>query len=202
LLRIPYFAYGSNLPEGQLLSRAPDAVADCKATLDGWRLTFRGVADIEPVEGDRTVFGAIWWISASDVKSLDRYEGAPFYYEQRIVVVGTPGGARKAMTYVMVDPETKRGLPSPSYFGTIARGFREWDLPISQLQLALEETRAAHEALGIDRYVPDGPKRLRAVTSRMGRIRSVDPRRMTPATIRELELEKRSERRRELRRVG
>jgi gamma-glutamylcyclotransferase (GGCT)/AIG2-like uncharacterized protein YtfP len=160
-LALPYFAYGSNLNRDDMRERCPDARALVVARLDGWRLTFRGVANIEPAEG-RTVHGALWWLSPNDLAALDRYEGAPTHYRQRIVVVQTEHGPRRAVSYLMERP-SYLGLPSTWYLGRIAEGFRDWGLPVPELRRALAETRAELDGLGVSRYDPDGPKRMRAV---------------------------------------
>jgi len=162
---IPYFAYGSNLSKRDMARRAPDAVEGGTARLPGWKLTFRGVADVVPAEG-RAVEGAIWWISAKDMLELDRYEGVPSFYERRYLEVEKADGSKqKALVYVMTPDDGwghRPGLPSPGYFSTVAEGFYEWDLPLAALSVAVEETRDAHEAEGVVSYVPDGPKRMRA----------------------------------------
>jgi gamma-glutamylcyclotransferase (GGCT)/AIG2-like uncharacterized protein YtfP len=134
-----YFAYGSNLNRSDMRVRCPDARPGVRARLEGCRLTFRGVADIEPAEG-RTVHGALWSLSPQDNRALDRYEGAPSNYCRQIVEVETGEGRLTAMTYVM----TRRdylGLPSAWYLGRIEAGFEEWGLPRSELLRALHETR-------------------------------------------------------------
>jgi gamma-glutamylcyclotransferase (GGCT)/AIG2-like uncharacterized protein YtfP len=156
-----YFAYGSNLNEADMRLRCPDARPDAVARLDGWRLTFHGVADIEPAPG-RTVHGLLWWVGEDDICGLDRYEGAPTLYAQRTLEVETAHGRRWAMAYVMVRP-TYLGLPSPWYLERIAQGYRRWGLPLAELKRAVEESRQALERAGIARYEPDGRKRLRAV---------------------------------------
>ena len=159
--RLTYFAYGSNLHRADLRARCADAQAMGPARLLGWRLTFRGVADIEPAEG-RFVHGALWSVSAEDVRCLDRYEGAPSLYSRRSVEVETPLGPRTAMTYVM-QPGSYLGLPSPWYFERIETGYRDWDLPVGELHGALEEVRTRLSDMGVRIFRPDGRKRLRAV---------------------------------------
>jgi gamma-glutamylcyclotransferase (GGCT)/AIG2-like uncharacterized protein YtfP len=156
-----YFAYGSNLNRADMRIRCPNARPATRARLDGWRLTFRGVADIEPAEG-RTVHGALWWVSGDDLRSLDRYEGAPSNYRQTPVGVETDAGPRPAMTYVMTHRDYL-GLPSQWYLGRIEDGFADWALPESELRRALEETRAELNELGVRSYRADGRKRLRAL---------------------------------------
>ena len=131
------------------------------ARLLGWRLTFRGVADIEPAEG-RFVHGGLWAVSAEDVRCLDRYEGAPSLYARRSVEVETSLGPRMAMSYVM-QPGSYLGLPSTWYFEQIEIGYRDWDLPVGELHRTLEEVRTRLAHMGVRTFRPDGRKRLRAV---------------------------------------
>ncbi len=156
-----YFAYGSNLNRHDMLVRCPQASPGTSARLDGWRLTFRGVADIEPAEG-RMVYGALWWLTPQCVSSLDRYEGAPSLYRQLLVEVETDAGPLEAMTYVMTSGGYL-GLPSEWYFERIEAGYRDWSLPVVELQRALDETRQDLAGRGVHSYRPDGRKRLKAV---------------------------------------
>jgi gamma-glutamylcyclotransferase (GGCT)/AIG2-like uncharacterized protein YtfP len=157
----PYFAYGSNLNQSDMRTRCPNARPHVPARLVGWRLKFRGVADIELAEA-RTVYGALWWLSREDLLSLDAYEGAPSHYGKRIVEVETDDGPRQAMTYVMTR-DSYLGAPSPWYFGRIEAGFRDWGLPLRELRRALQETRDELAGLGVEHYRPDGRKRMRAI---------------------------------------
>lgn len=157
-----YFAYGSNLNRAEMRMRCPGSKPFIPAQLSDWRLTFRGVADIEPAEG-RTVLGAIWFLTAPDVRSLDRYEGAPSLYSRRPVRVETSEGPKQAFTYVMCDPDY-RGLPSESYLARIGEGYRDWALPLGPLVSAVRETREELAGLGITRFRPDGRKRLRGLS--------------------------------------
>jgi gamma-glutamylcyclotransferase (GGCT)/AIG2-like uncharacterized protein YtfP len=157
----PYFAYGSNLNVGDMRARCPDARPGVRARLDGWRLIFRCVADIEPALG-RTVHGGLWWLSDNDVSNLDAYEGAPSSYRQQMVKVLTEDGLQIAMTYVMTE-NSYLGLPSSWYFGRIEEGFSHWSLPRSALRRAVDEARASLSKLGVEQVRPDGRKRMRAV---------------------------------------
>jgi gamma-glutamylcyclotransferase (GGCT)/AIG2-like uncharacterized protein YtfP len=141
-----YFAYGSNLNRSEMRRRCPDARGEGSALLAGWRLTFRGVADIEPAEG-RAVHGGLWTLSDRDLEALDLYEGAPTHYRRHPVEVSTAAGTRPAITYVMTD-RSYLGLPSPLYLERIATGFRDWELAEEPLARALSETRIELERLG------------------------------------------------------
>ncbi|MCL4286057.1 MAG: gamma-glutamylcyclotransferase [Thermoleophilia bacterium] len=156
-----YFAYGSNLNRADMVTRCPSAKPLTTALLAGWRLTFRGVADVEPAV-DRSVHGALWRLLDADVGALDRYEGAPSLYARRIVEVETESGPLEAMTYVMASDDYL-GLPSAWYFERIARGYRDWGLPLDVLRAALAATGDELAGRGITRYLPDGRKRLRGV---------------------------------------
>ena len=161
----PYFAYGSNLNRDEMLERCPDARPHVTARLEGLahlprrRQHRAGRGPNRPrralVAEPRRRGGA------------RRLRGRPSYYRQRIVQVQTDNGPRRAMAYLMERP-SYLGLPSPGYFSRIAEGFDHWGLPVRDLQKALLETLSELEAMGVARYDPDGPKRLRAVMSRGG----------------------------------
>jgi gamma-glutamylcyclotransferase (GGCT)/AIG2-like uncharacterized protein YtfP len=157
-----YFAYGSNLDRGSMAHRCPDSEPVGPATLEGWTLRFRGVADIEPRERGR-VQGALWRISDRDRDRLDTYEGYPSLYGREKVVVRPrevrPAGELAAVTYVMREDDL--ALPSPSYLETIRRGYEQWGLPLIALDFAVAKVKDAFFDLGIHRFEPDGPKRLR-----------------------------------------
>ncbi len=153
-----YFAYGSNLNLEGMASRCLDSEPVGRATLDGWALTFRGVADIERRDGSRTR-GALWRISERDLERLDAYEGYPGLYRRELVAVRTAEGEVVAFTYVM--NEDYVGLPSPAYFEVIKRGYEQWDLPILDLDQTVAKVKDRLYDRGIRSFEPDGPKRLR-----------------------------------------
>jgi gamma-glutamylcyclotransferase (GGCT)/AIG2-like uncharacterized protein YtfP len=164
-----YFAYGSNLNLEGMGSRCPDSEPLGRATLDGWALIFRGVADIEPRDGART-HGALWSVSERDLRRLDRYEGCPGLYRRELVAVRIGEGKALAVTYVMNDDYL--GLPSPLYYASIERGYEQWELPVPDPETALDKVRERLKRDGITSFEPDGPKRLRpAVTHRPDELR-------------------------------
>jgi len=153
-----YFAYGSNLSLEGMASRCPDSEPVGRATLEGWTLTFNGVADIERREGART-HGVLWRISDRDLERLDSYEGYPRLYRRELVSVQTEQGEVVAVTYVMNDDYV--GLPSPSYYEIIKRGYDQWNLPVAAVDLAVATVKDSLYDRGIRSFEPDGPKRLR-----------------------------------------
>lgn len=159
---LPYFAYGSNLSVQGMAARCPAAAKIGRARLDGWRLTFRGVADIELAEGE-AVEGALWLTTTRCVKSLDSYEGAPHLYDREVVEVVDPSGKKiKAFTYVMVS-HLDVGLPSPYYYGIIQDGYRDFEIDVAGLEKSLDDLVERHTGKLISHYEPRGKKRLMAV---------------------------------------
>lgn len=73
----------------------------------------------------------------------------------------TRAGELLAITYVMRDEDGYLGLPSPAYLATIRRGYEQWGLPIIALDFAMAQVKDRLFDLGINRFEPDGPKRLR-----------------------------------------
>ena len=139
-----YIAYGSNLSVEQMKHRTPDAKIVGTATLQGWRLLFKGCATIEPKEG-REVPVLIWEISDTDEKNLDRYEGYPiYYYKRELPVTVTPldGGAPReltAMVYIMDEKHTFR-MPSLYYYDVLHRGYRTFGFDLALLRQGIEDS--------------------------------------------------------------
>ena len=139
-----YIAYGSNLSVEQMKHRTPDAKIVGTATLQGWRLLFKGCATIEPKEG-RKVPVLVWEISDTDEKNLDRYEGYPiYYYKRELPVTVTPldGGAPReltAMVYIMDEKHTFR-MPSLYYYDVLHRGYRTFGFDLSLLRQSIEDS--------------------------------------------------------------
>lgn len=158
-----YFAYGSNLNLEGMRSRCPGSEPVGAACLQGWTLTFRGVADIERVTGARTR-GALWSISDRDLGRLDAYEGWPSLYRRELVSVSAADGEILAIAYVMNDDYV--GLPSLAYYASIERGYEQWGLPIIELEMALAQVKDRLYDHGIRSFEPDGRKRLRPVYRR------------------------------------
>ena len=85
-----YFAYGSNLNIEQMLARCPGAEVVGWAKLKGHELLFKGsrtrsYLTVEPGEG--SVWIGAWSISAENEDALDKYEGAPKFYEKREIAL-------------------------------------------------------------------------------------------------------------------
>ena len=122
-----YIAYGSNLNVKQMKMRCPGANILGTTKLKDYELLFKGsktgsYLTIEKKEGS-TVPVAIWEVTESDEKSLDRYEGYPIFYykkEMKLQYKGIRTGKRRtvnAFVYIMHE-ENPVGVPSIYYMKT------------------------------------------------------------------------------------
>jgi gamma-glutamylcyclotransferase (GGCT)/AIG2-like uncharacterized protein YtfP len=128
-----YFAYGANLNLEGMRFRCPAARPASAFLLHDYRLAFSGVATIQPCPGE-TVSGALWEITQECEDNLDVFEGFPFLYSKIYLAQSN----MEFMAYVMNDDPP--AAPSRSYFNTIREGYRDWDLPVSELQRARDLT--------------------------------------------------------------
>ena len=134
--KVAYFAFGSNMEEGQMKRRCPSASGGRFVTLKGYSLTFVGhstswggaVATIRPDESG-IVYGRVWELTWADLMKLDRFEGHPYAYERQSM---TLDDGTEAMIYIK-PVENNVGSPSESYFTTIARGYQQADLSLDKL---------------------------------------------------------------------
>ena len=142
-----YLAYGSNLNVAQMRWRCPDARALGTATIEDYRLLFKGsktgsYLTIEAQEG-ALVPVAVWEVSEEDEKRLDRYEGFPtFYYkkELELTFTGIKTGKkrkRKCFAYIMHE-DRPIGIPSRSYVETCIEGYRDFGFNLKYLKDAYE----------------------------------------------------------------
>lgn len=150
-----YIAYGSNLSVEQMKDRTPDAKIVGTATLEGWGLTFKVCATIEPKENHTTPV-LVWEISDRDEKNLDRYEGFPsFYYKKDLEVTVTPleGGEPMkltAMVYIMDERRPYR-LPSLYYYNVLVEGYKAFGFDRQKLTVSIEESLGKQYATAFEK---------------------------------------------------
>jgi gamma-glutamylcyclotransferase (GGCT)/AIG2-like uncharacterized protein YtfP len=125
-----YFAYGSNLNVSQMKSRCPDSIGISTAVLHNYKLVERKYADIEKAN-DEYVNGALYEISKSDLAALDEYEGYPYYYDRKEVIVTDNAGVfYKAFVYIMTEQGKQRaGSYTPKYRKICSDGAESWGIP-------------------------------------------------------------------------
>jgi gamma-glutamylcyclotransferase (GGCT)/AIG2-like uncharacterized protein YtfP len=122
-----YLAYGSNMNLEQMAHRCPDAEPLAPVMLRGWRLVFRGAADIEADPKGR-VPAALWRITPRCLQALDVYEGVPRHYQRITVTAHDQRGRRvRAMAYQMNRATLRPHHPgSPTYVRGILDGYRDF----------------------------------------------------------------------------
>ena len=127
-----YFAYGSNTCLEQMGQRCPQAVNLGPAVLPGFRLTFRGHADVE-LDRRYDCTGLLWQVDDYDLESLDMYEGFPNYYlRQRVFVYDYRDQEQVAWVYVMAEQEYE-SAPSTGYYQVCMDGYNQNRLETLQL---------------------------------------------------------------------
>ena len=130
-----YFAYGSKLNKKHMKECCPDAKPRFSAVLPNYQLIFTGwsrvlkgaTASIKPIRGQR-VQGAVWDISETDLRRLDRYEDYPGIYDRiSVLVLRDDGTAIKALTYIK-KIQGEEGKPSSEYLASIRQGYIDWGI--------------------------------------------------------------------------
>jgi len=130
-----YFAFGTNLIKKQMAERCPDSKPRFSAVLPNYKLIFTGwsrqwkggTASVKPFKGEK-VKGAVYEISESDLRKLDKFQDYPVTYNRFNVIVWTDDGdPAQAVTYIKNEqsPETQ---PSLELLAAIRQGYREWEI--------------------------------------------------------------------------
>ena len=141
-----YLAYGSNLNIAQMRSRCPTAIPVGSATLDGYRLIFRGSKSgsyltIEPCAGSSVPVG-VWEVTSHDEIDLDTYEGYPRFYGKETINIDVPGlGVIDAFIYIMPLGPRNYGLPSIHYLNICAEGYLAFKFDVEILHAAVQATK-------------------------------------------------------------
>lgn len=138
-----YFAYGSNLHRAQMKERCPDAKPVRRLSIRGWKLVFRGSADMQPGAKTDVIHGALYQVSKRDEKNLDTFEGvrADGQGLYRKIEFMIPASGERVFCYLMTSGDIYP--PSDAYFGIIREGFREWRLPRHYLLTANNDASEA-----------------------------------------------------------
>lgn len=136
-----YIAYGSNLNLVQMASRCPSAAIYAEGILNNWELVYRGSRTNSHATIIRkpksTVPVLVWEIQPADEYRLDIYEGYPYYYFKKNIMVYINGKKRKAMVYIM-DERQLPGRPSEQYINTIRQGYINNNMDLDILEKSLK----------------------------------------------------------------
>lgn len=152
-----YLAYGSNLNLDQMAARCPHATVEGIATLQDYRLLFKGSGSgayltIEPCLGSTVPVG-VFAITPADERALDRYEGFPMFYhkEQMMIRIESLAFDRDeeitAMVYVMND-DRRLGIPSDTYLHTCGEGYLDFGFDFEPLEDALSYSKTMCKGVG------------------------------------------------------
>lgn len=130
-----YFAYGSNLSKKQMSQRCPESKPRLMATLPNYKLVFTdwsrqwrgGVVTIKRFSGKK-VLGAIYEITESDLRRLDKYEGYPQSYQRiKVIVFDDNNEPVEALTYIKAG-QLEEAPPSKEYLALMQQGYRDWGI--------------------------------------------------------------------------
>ena len=131
-----YWAYGSNLNHAHMRVRCPAARPAGRLVVPNAVLRFRGVADVDYLEGARCE-GGLWEITRACEAALDRYEGvdAGLYEKCYLKIRWHDHSEREVLYYRML----RGGIlpPDVDYLETIRRGYRDFGLSEARLERAL-----------------------------------------------------------------
>lgn len=132
-----YIAYGSNLNIKQMKLRCPRAKKIGEYNLEGYKLEFRGVANIIKDKESKVPVG-LWEITEECERALDIYEGYPRLYRKEYIELELDGKKEIGMVYVM----NYRGIAPPNrhYYNIIKEGYRNFGINEIPLKKALEES--------------------------------------------------------------
>ena len=145
---IKYFAYGSNMDMSRLSNRGVNPETRNKGTLKNWKLKFNkkasagdwSFANIEQSEGD-IVEGLVFTIKESDLKLLDKFEGAPRHYRREILEIETDREAIKCITYIAQPEHIMEGLlPVKEYMDFLIKGSVLLSYEYQKMLLEIDKT--------------------------------------------------------------
>ncbi len=131
-LPVYYFAYGMLTDPNNM----PGAVPVGPAELRNFKIELLRYANIIEAAGSK-VIGALWEIHPDALSDLDKVEGVPTLYNRKQFPVYCDGQRYEAYAYTMT-PDAREALadtkPTKKYLASIRRGYRNFSLPIEQLQ--------------------------------------------------------------------
>jgi len=135
---IPYWAYGHNTNVQEMYKRVPKARLLGHADLPDWKYELEHVSNIVPSDG-HTVHGVLWIIPIQQLDRLDWAEAYHSNYRHQIVSIEYNAKMLKAMSYVLLKKYHSDEPPTAKYVDYVATGYRENNIPMSQLIMALDD---------------------------------------------------------------
>ena len=140
-----YLAYGSNLNLNEMKSRCLSARKIGTTILNDYRLVYKGSKDEEAFltleqDKDSSVPLGIFELSIKDIVNLDRYEGYPFLYSKKYILIKIGNKTVKALVYIMND-NFDYHLPSEDYILSCIEGYQDFGFDTQILARALKDTK-------------------------------------------------------------
>ena len=142
---VTYFAYGHNTNNSEIKRRCPSAKLLGTGVLKNFEFVLKHFADIEHKE-DAACYGVVWEITRDDLDYLDKAEGYHKHYNRIMVEVHLGKKKIQAMAYIMEPDYESEGLPTKKYVRMLAKGYEENDIPIQQLEHAVDECIARNKS--------------------------------------------------------
>lgn len=140
-----YFGYGMNTDPEQMRMRTGQPVAIGRGMVRDHAFRFALHADVYPKIGT-DVYGVLWEIDDEALKALDNREGYPYYYDRKRVTVESGGTTYDAWMYYMTPGHPER-VPSQGYYDMLVRGYTTFNVPMTQIEVALEQATMAPESM-------------------------------------------------------
>lgn len=133
-----YAAYGMNTEPEAMAFRTSTSVPIGRGLVRDHAFRFAIHADVYPQPGTNTHV-VLWEIDDAGLAALDKREGYPFYYDRKIVDVECGGKIYPAIMYFMTPGHVSQP-PYQSYYDMLSRGYTTFDVPLSQIEDALEQS--------------------------------------------------------------
>jgi len=132
------FAYGMNTNKKQMATRCPAAIAIGAGVIAGYEFRFAGCADIVP-NSYSEVHGVLWKITNQCLDALDALEGYPRFYNRKIICVKHKNQFYDALVYFMTAGH-EAWPPGKSYLATVVEGYKSFNVPLRQVNQALNSS--------------------------------------------------------------
>lgn len=139
------FSYGMNTDPQQMIMRTGQPLAIGRGMVRDHAFRFALHADVFPQVGTNT-YGVLWEIDDDGLAALDCREGYPYYYDRKMVTVEANGTTYEAWMYYMAPGHPER-QPSQSYYDMLVRGYTTFNVPLTQIEQALERATLAPESM-------------------------------------------------------
>jgi gamma-glutamylcyclotransferase len=130
-----YLAYGLNTNIASMQSRCTEAKLLGNVWVTGYRLCFKNHCDVVP-DTHSKLNCVLWSITQECETHLDILEGYPEYYTKKNLTINYQDKNIQAMIYHM-QGKSREILPSQNYLDLVVQGYKENNLNIKQIELAL-----------------------------------------------------------------